>query len=262
MLEITLAQNEPATDLLEPKKPKKSKDLVKAPRPMVSPDKFLVNEIFYSVQGEGVSIGKPALFVRLQLCNLTCVWCDTKYTWDVTHPDYAQYEVLSPEALFQRLSQYPCRRLVITGGEPLLHTDAIEQLLELLGPEWALEIETNGTLPGSPAIRGRCQLNISPKLPSARNRARTIKPAVMAQLLSSRDPWFKFVVADLTDFAAMVAIIEQCGLPAERIIVMPEGQDSATLAEHARLVVEEVKRRGYRLLPRLHVLMYGNQRGI
>lgn len=222
----------------------------------------MVNEIFYSVQGEGNSIGQPAIFVRLHVCNLTCDWCDTRYTWDPAHPDYDKYETLTPAELLERIQAYPCRRLIITGGEPLLHTVALDHVLELLGPEWAIEIETNGTLPGSPSIRARCQLNISPKLPSAHNRARTIKPAILSQLLASRDPWFKFVVANQADFDALVAVIEQCHLPANRIIVMPEGQDSETLAAHARLVVEQVKARGYRLLPRLHVLMYGNRRGI
>ncbi len=214
------------------------------------------------MQGEGASIGRPAIFVRLQVCNLTCVWCDTRYTWDPQHPDFYNYSEVSPVQLLKQIGQIPCRRLVITGGEPLLHTATIDNLLSLLGPEWSVEIETNGTLPGSELIRQRCQLNISPKLPSAHNRGRTIKPAVLAQLSASRDPWFKFVVADQTDFDEMVKVIEQNKLPTERIIVMPEGQDPETLAEHARLVVEQVKERGYRLLPRLHVLMYGNRRGI
>ena len=231
-------------------------------QPVVRDDRFLLNELFYSVQGEGASIGRPAIFVRLQVCNLTCEWCDTRYTWDNQHPDFTKYEEISPAHLLERVHVFPCRRLVLTGGEPLLHTAAIETFLRMLGHEWAVEIETNGTLPGTPFIRERCQLNISPKLPSAHNRVRTIRPVVLTQLLGSRDPWFKFVVADQPDFDEMVKIVEECRLPAERIIVMPEGQDVETLAAHARLVVEGVKERGYRLLPRLHVLMYGNQRGI
>ncbi len=231
-------------------------------RPIVRADRFLVNEIFFSVQGEGASIGRPALFLRLQVCNLTCQWCDTRYTWDTAHPDFNQYEELSLDTLLTRLTAYPCRRLVITGGEPLLHAAAIEALLGQLGAEWAVEIETNGTLAGGPLIRSRCQLNISPKLPSARNTVRTIKPAVLRQLAASRDPWFKFVVADEADYDRMEKIIAECELPAERIIVMPEGQDVASLSKHALLVIERVKESGYRLLPRLHVMLYGNRRGI
>jgi 7-carboxy-7-deazaguanine synthase len=231
-------------------------------KPVVRADSFLVNEIFYSVQGEGDSIGKPAVFVRLQMCNLTCVWCDTKYTWDVNHPEYYEFASYSPAALRDEITSFGCKRLIITGGEPLLHTAAIEKLLALLDDSWAIEIETNGTLPATPLIRRRCQLNISPKLPSTRNRARSIKPAVLAQLMTAPNYWFKFVVADETDWAALVQIVAQNNIPPARVIVMPEGQDPATLAEHALLVVERVKERGYRLLPRLHVLLYGNRRGI
>lgn len=225
-------------------------------------DRFLVNEIFYSVQGEGASIGLPAVFLRLQVCNLTCDWCDTRYTWDVNHPDYDKYQAVEIDELVSRLNAYPCRRLIITGGEPLLHSAAIEKLLGMLGQEWAVEIETNGTLPGSPFIRERCQLNVSPKLPSAHNKVKTIRPAVLALFKQSRDPWFKFVVSDRTDFAKMVKIIEENDLPRHRIIVMPEGQDPDTLAAHALEIVELVKEKGYRLLPRLHVMLYGNRRGV
>lgn len=231
-------------------------------RPFVRQDRFLVNEVFYSIQGEGVSIGLPAIFLRLQVCNLTCDWCDTRYTWDSNHPDFYKYREFTLDALVPLLESYPCRRLIITGGEPFLHAAAIEQLLERLDPEWQIEIETNGTLPGRASIRERCQLNISPKLPSAHNRARAIRPAVLELLKQSRNPWFKFVVADRTDFEAMVKVIDECGLPHEKIIVMPEGQDPTTLAEHALEVVELVKEKGYRLLPRLHVLLYGSRRGV
>lgn len=231
-------------------------------RPQVRADRFLVNEIFYSVQGEGASIGLPAVFLRLQVCNLTCDWCDTRYTWDVNHPDYDKYQAVELDELVPRLNAYPCRRLIITGGEPLLHGAAIEKLLEKLGQEWAVEIETNGTLPGSPIIRERCQLNVSPKLPSAHNKVKAIRPSVLALFKKSRDPWFKFVVSDRTDFAEMVKIIEENDLPRHRIIVMPEGQDPDTLAAHALEIVELVKEKGYRLLPRLHVMLYGNRRGV
>ncbi len=232
------------------------------PAPKIKAGSFLLNELFFSIQGEGASIGQPAIFVRLHLCNLTCSWCDTKYTWDVNDPTFGNYESITPAELLERISVYPCRRLVITGGEPLLHFHQIEALLELLSPEWQIEIETNGTLPGTPLIRERCQLNISPKLPSAHNRARTIRPAVLQELARSHSPWFKFVVADEADFAAMEQVISEADLPRDRIIVMPEGQSVAALREHSLKVAELVKLAGYRLLPRLHVLMYGNQRGI
>ncbi len=230
--------------------------------PKIKTGYFLLNELFYSIQGEGASIGQPAIFVRLHLCNLTCSWCDTRYTWDVNDPAFGEYERLTPAELLERILVFPCRRLIITGGEPLLYTAQIEDLLNLLSPDWQIEIETNGTLPATLLIRERCQLNISPKLPSATNRTRTIRPKVLSQLATSKNFWFKFVVSGEIDFEAMQQIIVECNLPKDKIIVMPEGQSIEALREHALPIVDRVRDAGYRLLPRLHVLLYGNKRGI
>ncbi|MEI6047044.1 MAG: 7-carboxy-7-deazaguanine synthase QueE, partial [Chloroflexota bacterium] len=232
------------------------------PMPKIEPGYFLLNELFFSIQGEGASLGQPAIFIRLHLCNLKCSWCDTKYTWDPNDPAFNNYKPLTPSELVAQILIYPCQRLVITGGEPLLYSRQIESLLELLPPEWQIEIETNGTLPATPFIRERCQLNISPKLPSAHNRAKTIRPKILGQLALGSNAWFKFVIADEADYTAMEQIIEAADLSRDRIIVMPEGQTVEALREHGLAIVERVKVSGYRLLPRLHVLMYGNKRGI
>ncbi len=230
--------------------------------PVIRPGELLLNELFFSVQGEGVSIGIPAVFARLHLCNLRCVWCDTRYTWDAEHPDFYAFERITPAELATRLEAIPCRRLVITGGEPLLHTAAIDALLDLLDG-WTVEIETNGTLVGSPKIRARCQLNISPKLPSSGNSPGLMyRPDVLRALTNAPNAWFKFVVADGTDFAAMEELISACEIPMTRVIVMPEGRTQAALTEHALAIIEIVKQRGYRMLPRLHVMLWGDRRGV
>ncbi len=233
-----------------------------AERPTVQPGLLLLNELFFSVQGEGASIGLPAVFLRLHLCNLHCVWCDTRYTWDPAHPAYNDYEAVTPAALAARLDAIPCRRLVITGGEPLLHAAALDTLLGLL-PGWAIEVETNGTFAGSAELRARCQLNVSPKLPSAGNSARLAhRPAVLRTLAAAPNAWFKFVVSSAEDWEAMEALIGEVGLPTDRIIIMPEGRSQAEITAHALALVEPVKARGYRLLPRLHVMLWGDQRGV
>jgi len=236
--------------------------LAESARPVIRPGELLLNELFFSVQGEGVSIGMPAVFARLQLCNLRCVWCDTRYTWDSEHPQFYAFEPIAPTELATRLGAMPCRRLVITGGEPLLHTAAIDVLLDLLDG-WTIELETNGTLVGSPKIRERCQLNISPKLPSSGNLPSLMhRPDVLRSLAVARNAWFKFVVADRADFAAMEELISACELPPARVIVMPEGRSQAELTRHALEIVDLVKERGYRLLPRLHVMLWGDKRGV
>lgn len=96
-----------------------------------------VNEIFYSLQGEGKYAGHPAVFVRLSGCNMRCWFCDTR------HEDGAE---ISEEQIVEEVLQYPARHVVITGGEPLLQLNG--RLMSMLhGAGCFVQIETNGTLP-------------------------------------------------------------------------------------------------------------------
>lgn len=94
-----------------------------------------VNEIFYSLQGEGAYTGRPAVFVRLAGCNLRCVFCDTK------HQAYKDY---TKEEIAREIAVYEARHIVFTGGEPSLQLDAdtVDYFHEL---GYFIQVETNGT---------------------------------------------------------------------------------------------------------------------
>ena len=87
-----------------------------------------INEIFQSIQGEGKTAGRPAIFVRLSGCNLTCDWCDTKYTW---HKDHLEKGTKwSKTDLHHHITtNYSCKRIIFTGGEPLLQKEAIKEFI-------------------------------------------------------------------------------------------------------------------------------------
>ncbi len=105
-------------------------------------------EIFNSLQGEGVNAGRPAIFLRLALCNLKCSWCDTKYTWDWGSYDQSKevMEMSLADIEYHLLGQY-CRYLVVTGGEPLIQRQELKDLLYSLREKgFSVEIETNGTI--------------------------------------------------------------------------------------------------------------------
>ncbi len=106
-----------------------------------------VSEIFDSLQGEGPSTGAPATFLRLALCNSKCRFCDTAYTWDFERFRYEDEVSLEPvDALVERLRAACGRRLIVTGGEPLVQWKALERLFERLPADLTIEVETNGTL--------------------------------------------------------------------------------------------------------------------
>lgn len=98
-------------------------------------------EHFYTLQGEGMHQGKAAYFIRLGGCDVGCVWCDVKESWDASkHP---QYKI---EELLFNVAQTPARIVVITGGEPLLH-DLTELTKQLKNAGLKTHIETSGSSP-------------------------------------------------------------------------------------------------------------------
>lgn len=111
-------------------------------------------EAFYTIQGEGYHQGRAAYFIRLAGCDVGCVWCDVKESWDVNaHP------VVSVESIVNEALKYPGRLAVITGGEPLMHDlTYLCQKLHQYGFE--INIETSGAYPLSGDLDWIC---FSPK---------------------------------------------------------------------------------------------------
>ena len=100
-----------------------------------------VMEAFYTIQGEGYHQGKAAYFIRLGGCDVGCVWCDVKDSWDATrHPQVSLGEIVTTAAT------YPGRIAVVTGGEPLLH-DCTSLTRKLHEAGFQTNIETSGSSP-------------------------------------------------------------------------------------------------------------------
>src|SRR5664279_2014348 len=98
-------------------------------------------EAFYTIQGEGYHQGKAAYFIRLGGCDVGCVWCDVKDSWDV-----GKHPLLKIEDLIFNISETPAELVVITGGEPLMH-DLGELTKELQQAGFKTHIETSGAYP-------------------------------------------------------------------------------------------------------------------
>lgn len=222
-----------------------------------------ISEIFYSLQGEGALIGTPSVFVRTTGCNLRCTWCDTPYTsW------MPEGEEHSLESIVDQVNSYEASHVVITGGEPMIAAQ-IDELTQRLHQH--VTIETAGTV-DTPV---RCDLmSISPKLansiPHDRDGGRwaqqhdrlRYQPEILKRLTQFYPYQLKFVIVDPSDLAQVRSIVEEIGAAKNRVILMAEGVDAATLSERGRWLAEISKREGYRYTPRLHVDLWGNRRGV
>jgi 7-carboxy-7-deazaguanine synthase len=231
-----------------------------APRPLK------IAEIFYSIQGEGVLVGVPSTFVRLSGCNLRCTWCDTPYTsWNPEGEDLPLGKIMGD------VLRNWAAHVVVTGGEPML-TDGVAlltQRLKELGHH--ITIETAGTV-YQPVT---CDLmSISPKLANsiphlreggkwaAQHDRLRYQPNILKRLMAEYPYQLKFVVSDPSDIEEIGAIVSATGAERSRVVLMPEGTDAQTLFDRARWITEICKQERFRYSPRLHIDLYGNQRGV
>ena len=222
-------------------------------------------EIFHSIQGEGVTAGTPTVFLRLAMCNLTCTWCDTKYTWDWQHYDY-QREVTSlpAEEVEERVLRFGCPHLVITGGEPLMQQEELGPLaLSLKRRGFHCEVETNGTLvPRPEMVEAVAQWNVSPKLANSGNRPeRREVPQVLKAFRDLKSAYFKFVVVEPGDVEEVCSLVDRYGIPPHRVVLMPEGTTAQTIEARGQWLARECMKRGFRYSTRLHILLWGDERG-
>jgi len=222
-----------------------------------------IAELFYSIQGEGSLVGVPSVFIRTSGCNLRCGWCDTPYTsWTPEGTD------LTLDQILDEVKAHPARHVVVTGGEPMIAPEIIPLTERLHRLGLHITIETAGTVFQPVA----CHLmSISPKLsnstPSdprwaAQHDRMRIQPATLAQLMARYEYQLKFVIEKADDLEEVRSLVGALKAGRERVILMPEGTDRDRLRERAIWLAEVCKEEGFRFSPRLHVDLYGNQRGV
>lgn len=231
---------------------------------------LLVSEVFGpTFQGEGPSLGRRCSFVRLGGCNLHCSWCDTPYTWDWSGRNGVRFDPAQElrhrtvEEIWEELVVRGTEMVVISGGEPLLQQDRLLPLLvRAHGEGWWVEIETAGTISPTPDVITLVdRFNVSPKLANSGNaEARRTVPASISTLRNSGKAAWKFVVLETQDLVEVGRLVEMFGL--EPVYVMPEGVSEEVLRLRTQDIAGEVLARGWNLTTRLHILLYGNRRGV
>ena len=239
------------------------------------------SEIFHTIQGEGKNLGVPSVFVRLSLCNLYCVWCDTDYTWNWENTDYKHFNDSKPgyskfkksefilqkntEELFQEITEYDCKNIVVTGGEPLVqHKQLIELCKKLKNDSKHIEVETNGTLiPNCDLEQYIDQYNVSIKLSNSDvKREERIVPESINFFANSDKSNFKFVIESEEDLDEVLDIIDDYSIIHSQVYLMPQGTTPEMLNKKQQWLIEICKEYGFNYTDRLHIHIYGPKRGV
>jgi 7-carboxy-7-deazaguanine synthase len=224
---------------------------------------MVINEIFYSLQGEGFLAGFPSVFVRFAGCPLRCRWCDTKYAWDKrAGEDYSVANIV------ETIKKWRCKFIVITGGEPMINSDLPLLVKELKNTHNHITIETAGIayIPDMP-----CDLmSISPKLSnsipddvtSATHKDSRLDIAVLQELIENYEYQLKFVVDSQEDLPEIQQTIDKIGsINPEKIMLMPQATTRDELLAKSPLVAEMCKQTGFTFSHRLQILLWDNQKG-
>ena len=235
-----------------------------------------INELFYSLQGEGRLAGTPSVFVRTSGCNLRCWFCDSYHTsWEPTHAWLDLDEIITEVKSHDR-----AKHVVLTGGEPLIHDRSVDLLDRLADCDYHTTIETNGTVYRDTSID---LASISPKLASStptaerdpkgtgewaeRHETRRMHIDALVRLVETYEFQLKFVVTGREDMAEIEGLVDrvrdQAAVPVRNadVLLMPEGATQETLDEHRNEVAKIAMDYGYQYTPRLHVDLWNDAPG-
>lgn len=257
-------------------------------------DKLPIIEVFTSIQGEGRYVGEPSIFIRLSGCNLRCCFkdtiCDTSYS--SFHPEKGHLNI---DDVFKEITDNPnVRSIVITGGEPMLYREGIEDLIGyiemVMQEDYFVTVETNGTKP--PCDDTLVDFySISPKLstsvpvPGKAYKAlngqeyrftqsecdhydkERYNPAATAALMDMADFQLKFVYSGPESIDSIMTFLRELDALGARfepndIMLMPEGTTNELLTKNAQDAVKYCIDHGWTLADRLHIRIWGDKRGV
>lgn len=224
-----------------------------------------VMEIFGpTLQGEGSVMGLKTMFIRLAGCDYQCVWCDSKFTWK--KDELGPISPMTPAEIAGRLTQESngCRNLSISGGNPALH-DLTELIRLLQADGWSINVETQGSI-SKPWFSDVDLVTISPKGPSSGMETDWAKLDQSVQ--TARRVHLKVVVFDDADYEYAVTVHQRYpGISLSLQVGNDVGTDEIThwlqkLEWLAQKVIADDRMQAVTVLPQLHVLLWGNKRGV
>jgi 7-carboxy-7-deazaguanine synthase len=230
-----------------------------------------INEVYdrLTIQGEGPHAGRLCTFVRTYGCNLHCRWCDTAYTWDTTgrngtvYPITDEMAVWAVEDVVEAVAKLGAPLCVVSGGEPLIQSAAVCELSNHLAARGiTTHVETNGTrLP--PTVTTIQHFTVSPKLPSADAGPSRIVLNLPVLRAWAQHPFscFKVVVATPQEVHDAYALMESLEVPERNRWVMPQASTHKALCAALWLLTETAVQLRLNVSNRLHVAVWGTERG-
>jgi 7-carboxy-7-deazaguanine synthase len=205
-------------------------------------------EIFRSIQGEGLDMGLPTIFVRTSGCPLRCKWCDTTYA-------FAEGEEMSVEEILKQVQGHQVSRVCLTGGEPLAQKDIYPLIQKLIDANYIVSIETSGAISiEDMPCDDNLRIVLDIKCPSSEMHEKMEFSNI--ELLGLGDE-LKFVIADKKDYDYAKDVIDKYQ-PICSIIMQPVW--GIEIKELAEWVLND--NLNARVMPQLHKMIWGEKRGV
>ena len=169
---------------------------------------IIINEIYYSIQGESSNAGKPCVFIRLTFCNLRCTYCDTEYA-------FYEGEDKTIDEIISEVKQYNCNLVEVTGGEPLFQTESYGLLERLCDEGFDVLLETAGNMPIKD-VDHRVKIIMDLKCPSSGMEKKNLFNNI--NFIKPKDE-IKFVIGNREDYDWTKEIMDRFNLKSKSEIL-------------------------------------------